>query len=306
MGNMRISIVALALLVGCKTTPIPTLDSASKTVVQAYCDQLQAHLSDPSDVRNAYYAADLELRLYQVDAPGIYRQLGDSDRAMLHGCAALLGDASGRALIDDATGKLFRVTQETDDAMLKAHALALLTHAFALKHDRAEVRFVAQPTGGPLQSLLMDMTYAKISASYAHHHDRLMQSNRTLPVRLRALFEDHRRLADYPALKAEFVDQWRKGEESNGGKSKTFEPLQVDLPLRSHIAEAIRFKDRAVQEKASAGNAQVVLTNFLKALERFVFVVETASSQDRAENREALESIPMILSEILHLVLADK
>lgn len=303
---MRISVVALVAVIGCRAGPAPTADRASKSVLQTYCDQLQAYRSDPSGLRNSFYTADLELRLYQMDAPGIYRQMSDADRALLRGCEELLGDASGRALVDDATVRLVRVTQETDDAALRVHALALLAYAFALKRDHSELRVVAQPPAGSLQGLLLDMTYARIAASWAHQHDRLMGSNRMLPVRLRVLIQDSRRLAGYPALKAEFVELWRRDEGAGGENPGSFEPLQVELPLRSQLAEAIRFKDRAVQEQASGGSAPVALANFVNALDRFVFIVETASERERTENREALDCVPMILNEIARLALADK
>jgi hypothetical protein len=266
--------------------------------------ELQQSVNERRDMHAVYEAAEICMTLYTIGAPSMYSALPAPDRYALDPVKTYFEDESGRKLLDTAAHKFNLVFQQSPE--LKIGALSMMIRILDEKAEQAPLRSLSAGDPSEFRSAVMNAAYRHASAGLAHKLEVLSGRPGRSASRAAIYCDALLRVSEYPSIKEEFREFFRKMNQDARAKPEDFIPLRVDAGVKGTIAEAVGFQDSAVREMATGGSSLVAVRNYLTSIAMFALGAEFAEAAQRTEYTDELNRVPNILEEIEKLVLKGK
>jgi hypothetical protein len=252
-----------------------------------------------TNLEQAFLAADLYRRAFDLRAAAVYPELSDEYRIRLARFRPLFEDPSGRLLLDESARLQFFVVLESGEKILRAAALKRMALVFVEKAQSPALRSLpaARPgSASALREQLLYAAYRRLAYSFARSFDQLAEGEALAPPMLLVYADALGRLVEFNSIKPELREVMARARRGVIEDPANLPPLRVELPAERLLGQAIEFKDRAVIQSAPGGSVETAFASYLQSLACFVLAAEIGSAEVRALSE--FESVPLILNEL--------
>lgn len=257
-----------------------------------------------TNLEEAFLAADLYRRAFDLRAAAVYPKLSEEFRIRIAAFRPLFEDPSGRLLLDESARLQFFVALESGDEILRAAALKRMALVFVEKAQTPSLRSLpaARPgsSAGSLREQLLYVAYRRLAYSFARSFDKLAEGEALAPPMLLVYADALGRLLDSNRIKPELREIVVRARRGVIEDPANLPPLHIEQPPERLLKQAIEFKDRAVIQRAPGGSLETAFAGYLQSLACFILAAEVGSEETRALHE--LESVPLILNELEQMI----
>ncbi|HLG42530.1 MAG TPA: hypothetical protein VI643_04125 [Planctomycetota bacterium] len=275
--------------------PIKTVKAGNAIV--ATFEEIAKLTETSKDLDQAFVAADLYRRAFDLRAAAAYPALSQEYRIRIEKFKPLFEEPNGRLILDKCAGLLFFVVLESADPILRSAALKRLSMLLTEKCQRPPLRSAPTGTGAPeLRERLLQAVYRLLACAVAREYDAAAEGESMLAPMILVYGDALARLAESPFLKPEFAEIVTRLRQTLLADPSKLPEVRVEYPTDRLLGEAVVQRDRAVVQRAPGGSPEAAFTSFVNSLAYFVLASELSDGSGR--KRPEFENMPLILNEL--------
>lgn len=292
----KAAVLFCAIVSGCAGEPTPADGSnATETLFLELARRLEEGLAERRKYDVVFFCAEAALALEEMDAPGILAGLSEAAREKVRGAREILKDP--RALLTAGASRAYYVFLNAPEPGLRAVALEVMIRSFESRAANPALRSVCADVKG-IRRILMDAAYRHAGAALAYWAERTFERKKRAAPWLATTSLSWEEAATGESLAAPFRERLQDLAREIRTDPARLLNLKVNAGVDALFKEAVNWKDAAVRETATGGDARQILEGYLFSLVNFVLAMELSDRTQLAQYAAEMGLIENVLTKI--------